>query len=90
MKNLFKIETFAVIIFIIFSIYGYAHIYTNHFFSDYSFNELFINYQAGFVRRGLLGEIFGRYIHTIILIQDYFLLSVFVLYFIKIILLYLI
>ena len=26
--------------------------------SDYAFNELFINYQAGPIRRGLLGEIF--------------------------------
>ena len=26
--------------------------------SDYAFNELFINYQAGLIRRGLLGEIF--------------------------------
>ena len=26
--------------------------------SNYAFNELFINYQAGLIRRGLLGEIF--------------------------------
>ena len=26
--------------------------------SDYAFNELFINYQAGLIRRGLLGELF--------------------------------
>ena len=26
----------------------------------YAFNELFINYQAGFIRRGLLGEIFWQ------------------------------
>jgi hypothetical protein len=26
--------------------------------NNYSFNELFINYQSGFIRRGLLGEIF--------------------------------
>ena len=91
MKNLFKIETFALIIFIIFSIYGYAHIYTNHFFSDYSFNELFINYQAGFVRRGLLGEIFWQ-IHSYNNINPrlFFGYLFCVLYFIKIILLYLI
>ena len=58
MKNIFKLETFALIIFFIFSIYGYAHIYMDLYFSKYSFNELFINYQAGFVRRGLLGEVF--------------------------------
>ena len=28
--------------------------------SDYAFNELFINYQAGFIRRGFLGEIFWQ------------------------------
>ena len=28
--------------------------------SNYAFNELFINYQAGFIRRGLLGEIFWQ------------------------------
>ena len=26
--------------------------------SDYAYNELFINYQSGLIRRGLLGEIF--------------------------------
>ena len=26
----------------------------------YAFNELFVNYQAGFIRRGLLGEIFWQ------------------------------
>lgn len=38
--------------------YGLSHIYTNKYFSSYSFGELFINYQSGFIRRGLLGEIF--------------------------------
>ena len=28
--------------------------------TNYAFNELFINYQAGFIRRGLLGEIFWQ------------------------------
>ena len=58
MKSVFKIEIFTLIIFFIFSLYGYAHIYENLYINEYSFNELFINYQAGFVRRGLLGEIF--------------------------------
>ena len=28
--------------------------------SEYAFNELFINYQSGLIRRGLLGEIFWQ------------------------------
>ena len=63
MNNIFKIENITLIIFFIFSIYGYAHIYTDLYFNSYSFNELFINYQAGLVRRGLLGEIFWH-IHS--------------------------
>ena len=91
MKSIFKIETFALIIFFIFSIYSYAHIYTDLYFNEYSFNELFINYQAGFVRRGLLGEIFWQ----INLYKDvdprlFFGYLFYFLYTIKIILLYLI
>ena len=63
MNKIFKIETFALIIFFIFSIYGYLHIYTDLYFNEYSFNELFINYQAGFVRR-FLGEIFW-FLHSL-------------------------
>ena len=37
-------------------IYFYIHLTSNNY-GIYSFNELFINYQAGFIRRGLLGEI---------------------------------
>ena len=29
--------------------------------NQYAFNELFINYQFGFIRRGLLGEIFYQF-----------------------------
>ena len=32
--------------------------------SSYAYNELFINYQAGFIRRGLLGELFWK-VHNI-------------------------
>ena len=58
-KNYLFNLIFLFLAFLIFS-YGIAHIYTNKFFSNYSFSELFINYQAGFVRRGLFGEIFWQ------------------------------
>ena len=38
--------------------YFYLHITSKIDSNDYAFNELFINYQAGFIRRGLLGEFF--------------------------------
>ena len=41
-------------------IYFYLHLTLNIDVNSYSFNELFINYQAGFIRRGLLGEIFWQ------------------------------
>ncbi len=37
-------------------IYFYLHLTSNIEVNDYAYNELFINYQAGFIRRGLLGE----------------------------------
>ena len=43
--------------FIINIIYFYLHLTSNISVDPYSFNELFINYQFGFIRRGLLGEI---------------------------------
>ena len=89
MKSIFKIETFALVIFFIFSIYGYAHIYTDLYFNKYSFNELFINYQAGFVRRGLLGEIFWHInLYNNIDPRLFFGYLFYFLYIIKIILLY--
>ena len=41
-------------------IYFFLHLTSNIDVNNYSFNELFINYQAGFIRRGLLGEIFWQ------------------------------
>ncbi len=38
-------------------IYFYINLVENNESNIYAFNELFINYQAGFIRRGLLGEI---------------------------------
>ena len=40
------------------SIYFYINLKQTINISPYAFNELFINYQAGFIRRGLLGEVF--------------------------------
>ena len=59
-KKIFCLELFIFFIFIIFSIYSYSHIFSHNLFSNYSYSELFINYQAGFVRRGLLGELFWQ------------------------------
>ena len=91
MKNIFKIEIFVLLIFLIFSIYSYAHIYTNLFSDNYAFNELFINYQAGLVRRGLLGEIFWR-IHSYYNVDArlFFGYLFYILYIIQIIFLYLV
>ena len=38
-------------------IYFVLHLTSNIEVSNYAYNELFVNYQAGFVRRGLLGEL---------------------------------
>ena len=58
-----KNETFlvsrAILLFLI--IINFAYFYLNLKSdinsSSYAFNELFINYQAGLIRRGLLGEL---------------------------------
>ncbi len=65
MKNLFnqtKIDYYILRITFIFFltinfIYFYINLVENSDTNIYAFNELFINYQAGFIRRGLLGEI---------------------------------
>ena len=41
-------------------VYFYLNLQGNISISSYAFNELFINYQAGFIRRGLLGELFWQ------------------------------
>ena len=41
-------------------VYFYLNLTSNINSSNYAFNELFINYQAGFIRRGFLGEIFWQ------------------------------
>ncbi len=68
MKNLFNkkntnsyilITTFAFFLIINFT-YFFINFNENSVNYIYAFNELFINYQAGFIRRGLLGEIAWR------------------------------
>lgn len=91
MKNIFKIEIFALLILFIFSIYSYAHIYTTLYSDEYAFNELFINYQAGLVRRGLLGEVFWK-IHSYNNVDPriFFGYLFYILYIIQIVFLYLV
>ena len=57
-KNNFNF-TLSFLLFFIFInyVYFYLNLTTTLNNEAYSFNELFINYQAGFIRRGLLGEI---------------------------------
>ena len=65
MKNIFNKEKFNLYVlyisFIFFItinlVYFYLHFNSLIHTSNYAFNELFINYQSGFIRRGLLGEI---------------------------------
>ena len=57
--------------------YFYLHITLKIDSNDYAFNELFINYQAGFIRRGLIGEILYN-IHNISGIRLDYILFVFV------------
>ncbi len=64
MKYLNKIlspEFFLLILVILISSYSYIHIFTDKLFSSYSYSELFINYQTGLIRRGLLGEFYWQY-----------------------------
>lgn len=56
--NLIISKLILIYLFFITSIYFYMNIQEGINLSPYAFNELFINYQAGFIRRGLLGEIF--------------------------------
>lgn len=59
-KQIVRLEILIFLIVILLSIYSYIQIFTDNLFSEYSFNELFINYQAGLIRRGLLGELFWQ------------------------------
>ena len=63
--NKININTLLVkvtLFFLIFISIIYFYLNLNDLISakNYAYNELFINYQAGFIRRGLLGEIFWQ------------------------------
>ena len=68
LKNSIKLEFLVFLLIFIVSIYSYLIIFTDNFFSPYAYNELFINYQTGLIRRGLLGEIFWQ-------LNNYFLVN---------------
>ena len=57
-NNIFILSIGMIFLIVINITYFYLHLTANISTNDYAFNELFINYQAGFIRRGLLGEIF--------------------------------
>ena len=59
-KNINLLVSKAILFFLIIInfVYFYLNLKYNINSSGYAFNELFINYQAGFIRRGFLGEIF--------------------------------
>ena len=56
-KNYAILVTLLLFFIFINYIYFYLNFTTTLNNETYSFHELFINYQAGFVRRGLLGEL---------------------------------
>ena len=59
-KNKTHLTSRAILLFLIIInfVYFYLNLKININSSGYAFKELFINYQAGLIRRGLLGEIF--------------------------------
>ena len=57
-KNLLVSRGILLFLIIINFVYFYLNLKININSSGYAFKELFINYQAGPIRRGLLGEIF--------------------------------
>ena len=58
--NNYFLELIFSIIFLIFICYFYRSFSNDFSTSNYAYNELFINYHSGFIRRGLLGEIFFK------------------------------
>lgn len=75
-KNNNKIIYLLIFLFFVFvnTIYFYLNFYSLVTVHEYAFNELFINYQSGLIRRGLLGEIFWQ-IHNLTLIQPKYFFS---------------
>lgn len=70
-------------------VYFYLNFSSNIIVDRYAFNELFINYQAGFIRRGLLGEIFWH-TNNFFLIEPrtFFSIFFFIIYLLQIFFLY--
>jgi hypothetical protein len=58
--NKYFLELIFFLIFLIFVCYFYKSFSNDFSTSNYSYNELFINYHSGFIRRGLVGEIFFK------------------------------
>ena len=65
-QNIKSLVLGSILIFLVIInvVYFYLNLNLNIISNGYAFNELFINYQAGFVRRGLLGEIFWIFNNT--------------------------
>ena len=59
------------------TIYFYLNFYSLIAVHDYAFNELFINYQSGLIRRGLLGEIFWHLNNITLIKPNYFFSTLF-------------
>ena len=57
-KSFLVSSAILLLLIIINIVYFYLNLKNYINSSNYAFNELFINYQAGLIRRGLLGEIF--------------------------------
>jgi hypothetical protein len=81
----------SVLIFIVFInfVYFYLNFSSNIEVDSYAFNELFINYQAGFIRRGLLGEIFWQLNNSLLIKPTtFFSLFFLIIYLLQILFLY--
>ena len=82
-----KVLTFSIIFLIIVFVnlvYFYLNFISSLNVSNYAFNELFINYQSGLIRRGLLGEIFWQINRIFVqLIQKFFSILFLILYLIQ-------
>ena len=65
--NIFILSSIFIFFIFINLTYFYLNFTSKIIVNDYAFNELFINYQAGFIRRGFLGEILwqlNNYFHV--------------------------
>ena len=86
-KNYDNIIFIIIISFLVFinTIYFYLNLFSLIDVKQYAYDELFINYQSGFIRRGLLGEIFWQINNlTSIKPKIFFSILFFILYLVKI------